>query len=332
VSIYLVTGPPGTGKTWFSLRTMFEALQRGQWVASNVELQDGWAQTLARQNWLTAIFKGKRGLRAAAAGFEEHTYVSTSLTELLALRLPACKRCKACRHGRTCQKEGRGIIVLDEAHEWLNARTWDQDEHGAGLSKGEAIRMRLRIVKFFSHHRKLGWHVYLVTQDEKRLDNQVRNNFEYHVHLKNMRRYKALGLIPIVPCHLFVAITTWHATKGDRVGIKAYRLNKLADLYDTMASPTLRQGDDVDGLIHLPLTPDQIARRAAGESLHDVVGKRTEPQGAAAPDHAGHRTPDPARLGWWPGDEDGGPADHDNRSIGQITQDEADSIDAAECA
>ena len=49
MSIYLVTGPPGTGKTWFALRTMLEALVRGKWVASNVEMHDHWPKVLARQ-------------------------------------------------------------------------------------------------------------------------------------------------------------------------------------------------------------------------------------------------------------------------------------------
>jgi len=282
VSIYLVTGPPGTGKTWFALRTMLEALVRGKWVASNVEMHDHWPKVLARQQWLHVLLHGgltrarrREILAAKAERYREACFVSSSLTELMALRLPPCGKCSACADGLTCRTEGRGVMVLDEAHEWLNARTWDTDDSGRELSKGEAIAMRLAIVRFFALHRKLGWDIYLVTQDEKRLDTQVRGNFEFHTVLKNLRKARVFfGLVPLWPRDLFVAITFWHGSKNDRQGTRMYGINKLANLYDTMASPSLRLGEEPEHtIIRLPYTREMRERRERGQRL---IGERTQ--------------------------------------------------------
>jgi hypothetical protein len=129
------------------------------------------------------------------------------------------------------------MMILDEAHGWLNARTWDADETGQGRTRAEATKRRLDIVQFFALHRKFGWTVYLITQDEKRLDVQVRSNFQEHIHLKNLKGWKVpiLG-IPLFPVNMFVAVTTWHDNEASRLGVETYFLNRrVANLYDTMA-------------------------------------------------------------------------------------------------
>ncbi len=267
--LQLVTGPPGTGKTYRSVRKHLEALQEGRYVASNVRLQDGWALVFARENYVDRFTdfwrKGKPAVEAKAVEYERRTFISGDLDELFALRLPRCGKCKGCRRDKNCQREGRGLMILDEAHEWLNARMWDIDHSGQKLSREDSVQNRLKVVKFFALHRKLGWDVDLVTQSEKRLDNQVRDNFEYHTHLKNMRKFKIWGVLPIVPFNWFWAITDWHASGGERVGIKSYLLVKrVADQYDTMARPELPHGARELGVIMLPLSDEDRIARAAG--------------------------------------------------------------------
>lgn len=281
MSIYLVTGPPGSGKSLFAVRTKLGAVRSGKWCASNVRLHDGWQHVLARQNWLSLLIGGKRRVERQADLYDSRMFVSHSLSELFSLRLPPCGKCRACRNERTCQKEERGVMVLDEAHEWLNARTWDQAEDGREISKAEAVANRLAIVKFFALHRKLGWRIYLITQDEKRLDNQVRGNFEFHVRLKNMRRWKLWGIIKVFFFDYFVALTYWHALGSERVAISSYFLErKVADLYDTMARPEMELGEE-EGVIHMPLTREEREARARGEWSGRTAGR---PERGSAPD------------------------------------------------
>jgi hypothetical protein len=273
-----MTGAPGHGKTYGAVRKIRDALEAGKWVATNVELHDGWAVTMARTNWIRRLIPGRCARMAAA--FEERVYTSHDLTELRRLRLPACGKCQGCRNGQRCKRESRGVAVLDEAHNWLNSRTWDADETGQATTKAEAVRRRLDIVRFFSQHRKLGWDVYLITQDEANLDRQVRSLFEYHVHLKNLRRYKLFGLFPIVPVPLFVAVTTWHDNEKSRLGVESFLLNrKLAGCYDTTATS--------HGLVHDDQDSIWLGGRPAPAS--GERGSAAQPAPAAATDPAARR-------------------------------------------
>lgn len=242
MSINLRTGQPGHGKSYGAVVCIRDALENGEWVATNIPMAEGWARTMARTNWLRRVIPGR--VDKVAAGFAERLYVLEDLSELRRLVLPACGKCPGCRRGPGCQREGRGRAVLDEAHQWLNARTWDADETGQGSTKAQAVKRRLDIVRFFATHRHRGWHIELITQDEGNLDRQVRSLFETHTHIKNMRRFKLLGLVPIVPVNVFVQVTTWHDSDKTRLGVKTHLLSKkLARCYDTFGAARALEHD-----------------------------------------------------------------------------------------
>lgn len=246
--IELVTGKPGAGKSYYSVRAIHQALERGQLVATNVELSEGWAANMARANGFRRLIPGR--VRKVEQRYARSVYVTADLAEIGRLRLAGCGRCKTCKAGKVCAKEGRGLLVLDEAHMWLNARTWDQDDAGRGLGRDAAVRQRLAIVRLFTQHRKLGWNVVLITQDEANLDTQVRRNFEYHTHLKNLRRFRVAGLVPLVPFNLFVAIRHWHDSAKSVVGRQVFTLNRrVARCYDTMATSHGLEPDAEDVIV-----------------------------------------------------------------------------------
>jgi hypothetical protein len=256
VSINLRTGQPGHGKSYGAVRCIRDSLERGEWVATNIPLVDGWALVMARTNLFRRLWPGR--VAKTAAAYEARMFPVEDLAVMRRLVLPPCGKCRGCRKGPGCQKEGRGRAVLDEAHQWLNARTWDADETGQASTKAESVRRRLDIVKFFSTHRHRGWHVELVTQDEQNLDRQVRGLFETHTHLKNMRRFKILGLIPILPFNFFVEVTHWHDNDKTRLGVSSYLLSrKLARCYDTFGAARALEAD-----------PDAIF---LGRQLHDEL-------------------------------------------------------------
>jgi len=230
--IALVTGQPGAGKSYYSVRKIVAALEAGKPVATNVALEDGWALKAARSNLLTRLVPGRA--RRKADRYERMVLCSDDLDELFRVRLGG-------------KGEGRGAMVLDEAHNWLNSRTWDADETGTKLTKAEAVQARLKIVRFFSQHRKLGWDVYLITQDALNIDRQVRSLFEYHVKLKNLRKFRVAGL-PVAPCNLFLAIWFWNDSAKTIVKRELYPLNRsVANLYDSWALSHGQEDDDLVG-------------------------------------------------------------------------------------
>lgn len=232
--IALVTGPLGSGKSYYSVRAIGAALDAGKVVATNVELAPDTPERVAKSNLTRRLTPG--GVRRKADKVRRSLFVADDLDELFALRLRG-------------SEEGRGLMVLDEAHGWMNSRNWSDGN-------------RQSIIRFFSQSRKLGWDVLLITQDAEMIDKQVRRLFEYHVHLRNLAKAKVLG-VRVVPGNLFLAIWTWHAT-GTQVVVKreAFRLGWPKNLYETRQLTHGLADDDGDAL-WLPLEPGAIAPGSA---------------------------------------------------------------------
>jgi len=213
--ISLVTGTLGSGKTYWSVRKIEESLRAGKSVATNVRLVDDFAERIAARSPRCWFSKTRR--ERYVARLRRYYFYSDDLDELFAVRLAG-------------RGEGRGVMVLDEAHGWMNSRLWNDNR-------------RLEIVRFFTQARKLGWHVFLITQNENSIDRQVRILFEYLIRLRNMKRLKLAG-IPVLPMNLFLAIHQWNGAGNAITGRDWYRLTWQKNLYDTHE---IHHGlDDVD--------------------------------------------------------------------------------------
>jgi zona occludens toxin len=278
MSIFLVTGSPGAGKSYWAVKAIADAVQKGKPVATNIALAPGWALTIAKSNPFTRLVPGRA--KRKAARYERLVFISEDLDELFRIRLQGTK-------------EGRGVMILDEAHKWLNSRTWDQDETGAKLSKSEAVAARLKTVRFFSIHRHIGWDVFLIAQTASNLDTQVRDKFEFHVRLRNLRNFKVMGL-KLFPMNFFVAIWVWNDPSKSILRRQGYTLNRrIARIYDTHALAL--DGVDLESVIWLPHTGQVEAQ--AGQSSAASEGEADGMDGEAGrpPTPAAPPTADPLR-------------------------------------
>jgi len=237
-TITLVTAPPGGGKSYYAIRRVVDALMEGKPVAGNVELDQDWVRKIARRNWVLWLrpFKRREFIRHAA----DRYHFTEDLDELFRLRLDG-------------KGESRGRMVLDEAHNWMNARSWSAEDRKA-------------IVQFFSQHRKLGWDVDLIAQHAEMIDKQVRNLCEYVVYLRNLKK-ASWGGVRLFPFNLFLAITCWHASSRVIVKRELFRLTWKKDLYDTEATSHGLRHDEVEGgLIRLPSPPGERGQRTAASA------------------------------------------------------------------
>lgn len=244
MSITLLTGSPGHGKSYTLVREIEKALHKGQPVATNVPLSDDWAMVMARRH--TAFPWGDKGrlrLEQKARKFESLIFISDDFDALLRVRLAG-------------EGEGRGKLILDEAHRWLNTRGLDKEykEDDDGNEKAmtplEIRQERKRIVNHLSGHRHYGFDVLLATQSDKSLDVQSRELHEYHSEVRNIRKLPWVGFF--LRFNFFIRVTRWNDRARSKAGLENYWLSKgLARLYSTHA---LQEGDWPDEPIILPRT------------------------------------------------------------------------------
>lgn len=261
--IYLVDGVPGGGKTYWALRWIVDGVTKGSPIATNVDLVDDWAEQVARMNPARRWRPG--AVRDRARDLERLLVRSDDFAELYEYRL----------RGRG---EGRGRMVLDEVHNALNSRLWNDGDRG-------------HHVRFFTQHRKLGWDVALITQYVDMVDKQIRNLIEYRVRTRNLKREKIAGL-PIIPGNFFVAVHELAAAPnrgGSPQIVKRdwYKLHKrTARLYDTFAT-SFGLDDDADQAgLWLPLQPEPTAEptpadRPGDQEQRPGAGRGDPPAGPA---------------------------------------------------
>ena len=142
MSVYIITGKLGSGKTLVCVGRIHDYLARGARVATNLD-----------------IFMAHMAERVDSAAFVE--------------RLPDYPTCEALTDlgsgNDSYDEDKNGLLVLDEAGTWLNTRAWSSD-------KG-----RQPMLDWMLHARKLGWDVLLIVQDLQIIDKQVRLALAEHL-------------------------------------------------------------------------------------------------------------------------------------------------------
>jgi hypothetical protein len=246
--ITLLTGSPGHGKSYTLIREIDKAVGRGEPVATNVPLREDWATAMARRHVMFGRWR-KDATARKAEKFSRYVFISNDFDELLRVRLEG-------------EGEGRGKLILDEAHRWMNARGWDNamNKDGTPMKRGEALAKRLKVINHMSGHRHYGFDVIIATQSDKSIDNQARELYEFHSEVRNLKRLPWLGFF--MRFNLFMRVTKWNDRSRTKAGIDCYWLVKsLASLYHTHA---LQNADWPDDPIMLPKGNDVKPSYSAG--------------------------------------------------------------------
>ena len=115
-------------------------------------------------------------------------------------------------------KENQTLLVLDEAGVLFNSRDWNTK-----------AASRMEWIKFFSQHRKFGYNIILIAQDDRMIDRQIRNLVEYEVaHMKVNNYFKFL------PTSAFLAVTRWYGQKMKISSEMFLYTKKISKLYNTV--------------------------------------------------------------------------------------------------
>lgn len=205
MSVYLVTGKLGNGKTLVTVGRIKEAIKSGAKIATNLDinLKNMFGREAKNINLMRIPDKPTiDDLNAIGKGYDGHDYDESKF----------------------------GLLVLDECGTWFNSRNW-QD------------KSRKAVNDWFLHARKLRWHVYIIIQDESMLDSQARDAIGEMLvrcrRLDNLRipviggLVKALTGFNLRMPRVHRAKVTYGADSDLVSDVWVYRGTELFDCYDT---------------------------------------------------------------------------------------------------
>lgn len=192
--IVLYSGTPGSGKSLYSAYELINWLHMRRGVIANFPIDMGYFKKFNK--------------------IGKFTYKSNDELTVQFLRDYA-------KDNHKLGKEGQTMLIIDECAIMFNSRDWDR--------KG-----RSDWITFFQQHRKLGYYIVLVAQNDRLIDKQIRAFIETEYKYRSVKNYKFFGrLISFLFGGLFCRIEYWY---GPRVKCSSefFVLNrKKAKIYDT---------------------------------------------------------------------------------------------------
>jgi len=230
--IHYVTGTLGAGKSMYAARVAGRALLSGRVVATNMRFVDGWEELVMKR---TGFYKFVMVDRERKRRFwrEEiatrYAYVPEIWT-LLGARVKG-------------KGEGRGVMILDEAHNELNNRQWQAENQQEALRKLTLARKR-------------GWTVYIISQHKDNTDASARRIATTEIKLTNWRQVVKVPIIgtPLLPFHWFLAQTFMVnqnasvVSASRKVSSEVFFRGWYSALYDTFEDFDGGLGPDPDAL------------------------------------------------------------------------------------
>lgn len=217
-----VTGPMGSGKSFYGVRKISDALYNGQYVVTNVELKEDAFRRMARHSSYFARGEKRDAIAEYLAGF----YVfEQELATAIKYRPPG-------------KGESRALFVWDEGHNDLNNRDW-RDEG------------RRDILKWATQLRKLGFVGYLLSQHADNTDAALRRVCNWVIKMQNQREHhrawrgmRMMGLPVLILAYFYPPNLAESRTKIPPTHMERYVLDWRRKLYDSWA---VFHGLDADG-------------------------------------------------------------------------------------
>lgn len=227
--IRYVTGSLGAGKSLYAARIIARSLLAGKVVATNIHLVPGWEDIVLSRAWFYKTARADKKERYRDEIATRYAYVP-EIWNLLGARL----------RGRG---EGRGVMVLDEAHNEINNREWAEKNQTNALRKLTLARKR-------------GWHTYIISQHKDNTDAAARRIATTEIRLLNWRQVAKVPVIglPIIPFHMFLAqefLTNQNSYvlgAEKKVSSEVFFLGWFKDIYDTFEDFDGNLGEDPEAL------------------------------------------------------------------------------------
>ena len=204
--ITFLRGKPGSGKSVHTAILIKQALRRGQNVIANFPFRDDLIKPKGKRPKGQFIFVHNKYFRMFNKNPKYFWQCPTICLAGFADNFHKFSDTGRCYESQT-------ILVFDECGSIWNSRTWQ-------------VPGRQEWLDFYSEHRKYGFDIYCISQFERQIDRQIREQFEYDIEHRKLSNFKTFGklLSFFVGGDLFVAIKRWY-------GVKSKKENKISSQF-----------------------------------------------------------------------------------------------------
>ena len=214
MSVQLIQGYTGSGKSYLSMCLVADHLAEGGVVGLNFRLTDDWAYTLALHD--KRVKRGDITLHQAAASLHRRCYYIGQPQTLEQLATP--HYLELCEGWCARRRERKILIVLDEAQLYLNTRNW---------------RENFPWLQLFTQHRKMGLDLILLAHHISWLDNMVVTLISFIARAVNLHEEIRLPGTPVrFPFPFFILISKPRLGGRPHFMFRPLR-KKIASLYDS---------------------------------------------------------------------------------------------------
>lgn len=268
--INFFTGRPGNGKSLHMAMIIYKEMKKGKNVIANFEINESIFEKFDRKH------PGKRGtfIYVPNSCFLNNSYKPV-LDKKGQFRQPPKDMYSYIEgiygyaeqfHERNYKGqiiENQTLLVLDECQELFNSRSWNRKD-------------RIEWCSFFRQHRKYGYEVYLISQDDGVIDKQIRSILQYEFEHRCINNYKFFGrflafMFTGYPSgKLFVCVKRMYGVKKTNAKVKSTLFTgqyKFYDFYDSYK--TFTRGTIYDTPDHTDSTQKDEARNVS-RSIEDI--------------------------------------------------------------
>lgn len=199
------TGTVGSGKTYHAVRDVWERVKYGHDVITNIPMEFPKSKLFHKKVSCETFYNLRETFEITPKYLIEYS-----------------EKLKEQRKWKRVP-EDYIYLVIDEAQLIFNCRNWNAKD-------------RQEWINFFTLHRKLGYHIILIAQSSKMLDNQMRALLEYEIIHRKFSNFglkgTLLALVMLSPI-MFACVRVWYAM-NERIDCEILRYNgKVAKMYDT---------------------------------------------------------------------------------------------------
>jgi len=207
--IWLYSGTPGSGKSLHMGKEILSYLKRGKNVIGNFPVFD--------DIFYKSVIKGKKGFPFLRIGKSKKKSMG-QFSWLKNEDFTVQRLVKYSQNYHKSNEENQTLICIDECQCMFNPREFMKAD-------------RLNWNNFMAQHRKLGFNIILVTQNDRLLDRQIRGLVEYEIKHRKINNY---GIGAFLPIKTFIAIEYWYGVR-QKIGSEFFTYKKVygEKLYDS---------------------------------------------------------------------------------------------------